>query len=138
LSFLCHNPDTTICYNETIKNKRNGANDMIKALLTVSISVFLLAAPLTFGIPGDEKDECENVMESIMADEASQAQDYGDVVIAIPDDEVHTEGVIRMLGVRNETPTTTTRLEDGPGCLDPDGVIRMLGVKNDTTAKDTR
>jgi hypothetical protein len=42
---------------------------MIKALLTVSISVFLLKALLTFGIPGDEKDECEGVMESIMIDE---------------------------------------------------------------------
>jgi hypothetical protein len=69
LSLLCHNPDTTICYNEVIKNRRNGANDMIKALLTVSISVFLLKALLTFGIPGDEKDECEGVMESIMIDE---------------------------------------------------------------------
>jgi hypothetical protein len=111
---------------------------MIKALLTVSISVFLLAAPLTFGIPEVEKVVSEDVKEDIMADEASQSHDDDDVVIAIPDDEADTEGVIRMLGVRNETPTTTTCLEGEPGYLDLDGVIRMLGVRNDTTTKDTR
>lgn len=64
-----------------------------------------------------------------------QTQSSDDALIEDKNVVVETDGVIRMLGVRNDVaPTLSIEELDDP--VFSEGVIRMLGVRNETNTID--